>query len=73
MLRKQPPGKLLKSAHMIDREYRVMRALQDANVRNINKEMHRHSVDASNDKNNSSYNNNNNTVWSADTKALCPL
>jgi aminoglycoside phosphotransferase (APT) family kinase protein len=27
VLRRQPPGKLLKSAHAVDREYRVMRAL----------------------------------------------
>ena len=27
VLRKQPPGKLLPSAHAVDREYRVMRAL----------------------------------------------
>ena len=31
-LRKKPPGKLLQSAHMIDREYRVMRALRDTDV-----------------------------------------
>ena len=27
VLRKQPPGALLKSAHAVDREYRVIRAL----------------------------------------------
>ena len=27
VLRRQPPGKLLKSAHAVDREYRVMAAL----------------------------------------------
>ena len=32
ILRKKPPGKLLKSAHDIEREYRVMRALQDGGV-----------------------------------------
>lgn len=32
VLRKQPPGKLLKSAHAVDREYRVMRALADTPV-----------------------------------------
>ena len=31
-LRKKPPGKLLQSAHMVDREYRVMRALRDTDV-----------------------------------------
>ena len=31
-LRKKPPGKLLQSAHMVDREYRVMRALADTDV-----------------------------------------
>lgn len=30
VLRKQPPGKILPSAHRIDREYRVMSALADA-------------------------------------------
>jgi len=30
VLRKQPAGKLLPSAHAIDREYRVMKALQDS-------------------------------------------
>jgi aminoglycoside phosphotransferase (APT) family kinase protein len=28
VLRRKPPGKLLKSAHMVEREYRVMRALR---------------------------------------------
>ncbi|MEM7257208.1 MAG: phosphotransferase family protein, partial [Pseudomonadota bacterium] len=32
VLRKQPPGKLLKSAHAVDREYRVMRALANSDV-----------------------------------------
>mgnify|MGYP000850339277 FL=1 len=32
VLRKQPPGKLLPSAHAVDREYRVMRALRDTGV-----------------------------------------
>jgi acyl-CoA dehydrogenase len=32
VLRKQPPGKLLASAHAIDREYRVMQALRDTGV-----------------------------------------
>ena len=32
VLRKQPPGKLLKSAHAVDREYRVMTALRDTGV-----------------------------------------
>lgn len=32
VLRKQPPGALLPSAHAIDREYRVMRALADTGV-----------------------------------------
>jgi aminoglycoside phosphotransferase (APT) family kinase protein len=31
-LRKKPPGKLLQSAHMVDREYRVMHALRDTEV-----------------------------------------
>lgn len=31
-LRKKPPGKLLQSAHAVDREYRVMRALGDTDV-----------------------------------------
>jgi len=31
-LRKKPPGKLLKSAHLVDREYRVMHALADTEV-----------------------------------------
>jgi len=31
-LRKKPPGKLLPSAHAVDREYRVMRALGDTDV-----------------------------------------
>ena len=32
VLRRQPPGKLLKSAHAVDREYRVMTALRDSDV-----------------------------------------
>ena len=32
VLRKQPPGKLLRSAHAVDREYRIMRALYDTPV-----------------------------------------
>ncbi len=32
VLRKQPPGKLLKSAHAVDREYRVMTALANTDV-----------------------------------------
>ena len=32
VLRKQPPGELLPSAHQVDREYRVMDALWDTNV-----------------------------------------
>ncbi|MFQ5479257.1 MAG: phosphotransferase [Candidatus Binatia bacterium] len=32
VLRKKPPGKLLRSAHRIDREYRVMKALAETNV-----------------------------------------
>ncbi len=32
VLRKQPPGKLLKSAHAVDREFRVMSALADSDV-----------------------------------------
>jgi aminoglycoside phosphotransferase (APT) family kinase protein len=32
VLRKQPPGKLLPSAHAIDREYRVLRALAGSDV-----------------------------------------
>lgn len=32
VLRKQPPGELLPSAHQVDREYRVMAALADTNV-----------------------------------------
>lgn len=32
VLRKKPPGKLLKSAHQVDREYRVMTALRDTDV-----------------------------------------
>ncbi|MFZ1863280.1 MAG: phosphotransferase [Polyangiales bacterium] len=31
-LRKKPPGKLLQSAHAVDREYRVMHALRDTDV-----------------------------------------
>ncbi|MFT5447858.1 MAG: aminoglycoside phosphotransferase (APT) family kinase protein [Gammaproteobacteria bacterium] len=32
VLRKKPPGELLPSAHMIEREYRVMAALKDTAV-----------------------------------------
>lgn len=32
VLRKQPPGKLLKSAHAVDREFRVIKALADTAV-----------------------------------------
>ncbi len=32
VMRRKPPGKLLKSAHAVDREYRVLTALQDTNV-----------------------------------------
>lgn len=32
VLRKKPPGQLLKSAHQVDREYRVMTALRDTGV-----------------------------------------
>ena len=32
VLRKKPPGQLLASAHQVDREYRVMKALQDTGV-----------------------------------------
>lgn len=32
VLRKKPPGDLLPSAHAVDREYRVMAALQDTEV-----------------------------------------
>ena len=32
VLRKQPPGELLPSAHQVDREYRVMDALRDSDV-----------------------------------------
>lgn len=32
VLRRQPPGELLRSAHAVDREYRVMRALRDTAV-----------------------------------------
>jgi len=32
VLRSQPPGKLLKSAHAVDREYQVLSALQNSNV-----------------------------------------
>ncbi|WP_439133400.1 phosphotransferase family protein [Pseudomaricurvus sp.] len=32
VLRRQPPGKLLKSAHAVDREYRVLNALKDSEV-----------------------------------------
>jgi aminoglycoside phosphotransferase (APT) family kinase protein len=32
VLRKKPPGQLLKSAHQVDREYRVMKALEGTDV-----------------------------------------
>ena len=32
VLRKKPPGQLLKSAHQVDREYRVMKALEATDV-----------------------------------------
>lgn len=32
VLRRQPPGELLKSAHQVDREYRVMQALRNTDV-----------------------------------------
>lgn len=32
VLRRQPPGKLLKSAHAVDREYRVIKALENTDV-----------------------------------------
>lgn len=32
VLRKKPPGKLLKSAHQVDREYRIMKALESTDV-----------------------------------------
>ncbi len=32
VLRRKPPGRLLKSAHAVDREYRVMAALRDTDV-----------------------------------------
>lgn len=32
VMRKKPPGKLLKSAHAVEREYRVMTALRDSGV-----------------------------------------
>src|SRR6185503_15486272 len=32
VLRKKPPGKLLASAHQVDREYRVMKALAESGV-----------------------------------------
>jgi len=32
VLRKKPPGKLLPSAHLVEREYRVMKALEDTDV-----------------------------------------
>jgi aminoglycoside phosphotransferase (APT) family kinase protein len=32
VLRKQPPGRLLSSAHAVDREYRIMKALADTDV-----------------------------------------
>ena len=34
VMRKQPPGELLPSAHQVDREYRVMKALADT-IKNI--------------------------------------
>jgi acyl-CoA dehydrogenase len=35
VLRKKPPGVLMASAHAVDREYRVMKALQDSDVPEI--------------------------------------
>ena len=32
VLRRQPPGKLLKSAHAVDREYKVIAALEKSSV-----------------------------------------
>ena len=32
VLRKKPPGKLLPSAHQVEREYRIMKALENTNV-----------------------------------------
>ena len=32
VLRKKPPGKLLPSAHLVEREYRIMAALADTDV-----------------------------------------
>ena len=32
VMRKKPPGELLKSAHQVDREYRVMKALAETDV-----------------------------------------
>jgi len=32
VLRRQPPGELLKSAHAVDREYRVIKALKTTDV-----------------------------------------
>ncbi|MFP6807615.1 MAG: phosphotransferase [Pseudomonadales bacterium] len=32
VMRRKPPGELLKSAHAVDREYRILTALQDADV-----------------------------------------
>ncbi|MEJ2415986.1 MAG: phosphotransferase [Exilibacterium sp.] len=32
VLRRQPPGKLLRSAHAVDREFRILRALSDSDV-----------------------------------------
>ena len=32
MLRKKPPGKLLPSAHAVDREYRIIKAMKGAGV-----------------------------------------
>ena len=33
VLRRKPPGKLLKSAHLIEREFRVLRALERVDIR----------------------------------------
>ena len=35
VLRRQPPGKLLKSAHAVDREFRVISALKDLSLIHI--------------------------------------
>ena len=32
VLRKKPPGKLLPSAHMVEREYRIMKSLEKSDV-----------------------------------------